>query len=91
MIRTKVNDQGDKIFVTISNSEGVLRKVTLIPGETYNINPPNKQKLKHRDRKVIFKGLVSKDGYVTARVQFLDTKRPGKVEIDDLDNLNSNI
>lgn len=51
--------------------------------------PINKQKLKHRDRRVI-NNKITDEGFkgVNASVKFLDTNRTGKVDVIDLDDIN---
>lgn len=76
------------ILTIVDNNDNIIRKVDLIEGNKYIVNPINKNKYKHRGRKIILQG-IERDTYgAVAKVKFLDTKRVGKVEIDDLDNLN---
>jgi hypothetical protein len=90
MIGTIVMHREDRIEVTMMVNDDVVRKVIVKPGEEYIINPVNARRTKHRDRKVIFKGM-DKDRFdkyePRAKIQFLDTKRMGKVDIGDLDYL----
>jgi hypothetical protein len=88
MIGTIVMHGEDKIEVTMMVNDDVVRKVDVKIGNEYIINPVNPRRTKHRDRKVIFKGM-DKDRFdkyePRAKVQFLDTNRIGKVDIGDLD------
>lgn len=64
------------------------RQVIVTIGKEMVVKPLNKQKLKHRDRRVII-NKINDDGFngVNATVKFLDNNRTGKVEIIDLDDL----
>lgn len=89
MIGSTLRHLKNKSVLTIFNNDNnVVRKVVLIIGKEYLVNPINKNKHKHRGRKCILIG-ISHDGYgVIGKVKFIDTLRTGKVEIDDLDNIN---
>lgn len=78
----------DKVEVTLSKDGVEIRKVILIIGNEYVLNPISARVKKNRNRKVIFKGYESTRYGGYAKVQYLDTNRPGKVEIDYLDNIN---
>jgi hypothetical protein len=82
-----LKNKKNKLILTIMKNDKLLREVELIEGNEYIVNPLNSLKKKHRGRKVIFKTVKSIDGYTFAEVKFLDTKRPGRVEVDDLDNI----
>jgi hypothetical protein len=88
MIGTIVKHGKDKIEVTMMVNDDVVRKVVVKMGNEYIINPINPRRTKHRDRKVIFKGMdtdMYKKYEPRAKVQFLDTKKIVKVDIGDLD------
>jgi hypothetical protein len=92
MIGTIVMHKEDRIEVTMMVNDDVVRKVVVKPGDEYIINPVNPRRTKHRGRKVIFKEMDRDrfDKYEPrAKVQFSDTKRTGKVDIGDLDYLQS--
>lgn len=91
VIGSIINHYPNKIELTIVKDEEIIRKIEIVEGNEYLVNPVNPRKLKHRGRKVIFKYAESDRGHVTANVQFLDTKRIGKVDIDDLDSKISEI
>jgi len=63
-----------------------FREVVLTIGETYRIWPLNPRAKKNRDREVLLVDFVkSTDGkHDLAKVKYLDTNRPGKVEPSDL-------
>lgn len=74
----------------IRKKDGViLTDITFNIGDTLIVKPMNKQKLKHRDRRVKIIGFLKDDlGNVDkASVKFLDNNRNGRVEIIDLDSL----
>jgi hypothetical protein len=77
----------DKTVLTVMKDGQTLREVEFFAGKEYVVNPDNKQKLKNRGRKVLLNAIESKDGVVMAKVKYLDTSRPGRVELDDLDNI----
>lgn len=67
-----------------------VSKYTLLIGSILVVKPLNKQKLKHRDRKVevlSFKESESDKRYGESKVNvlFLDNNRKGVIEIGDLD------
>jgi hypothetical protein len=92
MIGTIVMHKEGRIEVTMMVNSDIVRKVVLKQGNEYVINPVNPRRTKHRDRKVIFKGM-EEDRYdksePRAQVQFIDTKRTTKVDIGDLDYFQS--
>ncbi|PEZ76222.1 hypothetical protein [Bacillus sp. AFS017274] len=75
-----------KSVLSITGGNGkIIRKIDLIIGNKYIVNPLNPNKLKNRDRKVILVSIENDKIYV--KVNYLDTSRPGKVEISDLDTI----
>lgn len=75
-----------KSVLTINGDNGkIIRKIDLIIGNKYIVNPLNPNKLKNRDRKVILVSIENDKLY--GKVKYLDTSRPGKVEISDLDSI----
>ena len=63
------------------------RKTTLRVGHDYIIEPINPIKQRHRGRRCrLLEFVLSERDYKTtiAKVQFLDTKRVGLVDLDDL-------
>ncbi|MFS1518561.1 hypothetical protein V1503_19170 [Bacillus sp. SCS-151] len=87
MIGSSIKHYTNKTVVTTKKDGETVREVVLFSGKEYIVNPINKNKLKHRGRKVEYKSYSSNGGYTTAKVKFLDNDRYGKVEIDDLDNI----
>lgn len=83
-----IKERKNDIKVEIFKNDELLKKLILAVGKEYLVSPVNPQKLKHRRRKVIFKGF-EKDRYGRmAIVQFTDTKRVGKVDFEDLEYIN---
>ncbi|MFS0766016.1 hypothetical protein [Peribacillus phoenicis] len=77
-----------KSILTITGNNGeLIRKIDLIPGNKYIINPLNPNKLKNRDRNVILVKIENEKRGIYGKVKYLDTSRPGKVEISDLDSI----
>ncbi|WMX58100.1 hypothetical protein [Peribacillus sp. R9-11] len=75
-----------KSVLTISGSNGeLIRKIDLIRGYEYILNPLNPNMHKNRDRKVVFVKIETDKRGIYGKVKYLDTSRPGKVEISDLD------
>lgn len=59
---------------------------TMTIGTELVVKPLNKQKLKHRDRRVQVLGFTENRDYgLRVNVKFLDNNRRGIIEIDDLD------
>lgn len=79
----------DKTILTIKKDNEVLRKVEFIIGNQYIINPINKNRKRNVGRTVTLQGIESDRGAVYGKVKYLDTKRPGKIELDDLDYIQS--
>ncbi|MGE7880171.1 hypothetical protein [Peribacillus muralis] len=83
---TSIKGFKHKNVLTITGNNGeLIRKIDLIPGNEYIVNPLNPNKLKNRDRKVILVELVNDKKGIYGKVKYLDTFRHGKVEINDLD------
>jgi len=76
----------EKVKVDFRGNGGDSRKIALHVGDTIFVQPDNPNKLKHRGRKGIIKGFIRDDigNVVMAKVQFMDTKRPGKVDLQDI-------
>lgn len=77
----------DKVLIK-SNSIDVERNVIVQVGKEMVVKPLNKQKLKHRDRRVII-NKITDEGFkgVKASVKFLDNNRSGKIDVVDLDDI----
>lgn len=77
----------DKVIIE-TNSNEVERDVIIKVGKEMVVKPLNKQKLKHRDRRVLI-NKITDDGFkgVRASVKFLDNNKSGKVNVVDLDDL----
>ena len=88
MIFKKVVIKENKVKVTLGKNGIKIRTVTLEIGNEYVINPISTQVKKNRNRKVIYKGYESDRYGGIAKVQYVDTNRPGKVELDYLDYIN---
>jgi Ni,Fe-hydrogenase III large subunit len=82
-----ISHHPDKTVLTVMKNENIVRKVELINEKEYVVQPDNTRKLKNRGRRVILKSVESNAGEVTAKVKYLDTNRPGRVDIADLDNI----
>ncbi|MEH6989616.1 hypothetical protein [Cytobacillus firmus] len=83
-----INFSGENVEVKVKNKEQLqIRNIYLIVGKKYVINPLSKKKSKNHGRVVIFKGVeITKYGPI-AKVKYLDTQRPGKVQPGDLDTV----
>lgn len=80
----------NKYVLTITdNSCNIIRKVTLVKEQEYVLNPINNRYDKNRGRKVIFRDIEPSRYGSIAKITYLDTLRPGKVQIDDLDYINT--
>lgn len=87
-----LKQRNKKLVLTITNSKQmIIREITLIKDKEYIINPINKRFDKNRGRKVLFKSIESTKYGPIAKVKYLDTLRPGKVEIDALDHASSEL
>lgn len=85
---TSIKEFKHKSVLTIIGNNGeLIRKIDLIPGNKYIVNPLNPNKLKNRDRKVILMKIENDNRYLYGKVKYLDTSRPGKVDISDLDTI----
>ncbi|MGV2941461.1 winged helix-turn-helix domain-containing protein [Mesobacillus sp. LC4] len=73
--------------VCVSNGDNILRQIPLLPGKQYIINPIGSKMNKKSGRMVIFKYIISTPSENVAAVIYVDTKRPGKVNVEDLDYL----
>ncbi|BAU28997.1 hypothetical protein DFP93_103155 [Aneurinibacillus soli] len=79
-------------YRSVKNKELLLDRITLYIGGTYIVQPDNKLKLKHRHRLCTIQGFIGNEFSwegIKAKVKFLDTKRPGRVDIGDLRNIES--
>jgi predicted RNA-binding protein len=77
-----------KSVLTITgDNRKLIRKIDLIPGNKYIVNPLNPNKLKNRDRKVILVKIENDKREIYGKVKYLDTSRPGKIEISDLNTI----
>lgn len=83
-----VKDFKHKSILTITGNNGeLIRKIDLIPGNKYIVNPLNPNKLINRDRNVILVKIENDKRGIYGKVKYLDTSRLGKVEISDLDSI----
>lgn len=78
-----VTDQNVVVEVKVNTkmSDGSKDKFTLKLGQEYVVKPDNKQKKKHRDRRIIIHKFLE-DG--RASVKFKDSNRVGKVDLEDI-------
>ncbi|KOR78793.1 hypothetical protein AM232_10190 [Bacillus sp. FJAT-21352] len=68
-----------KSVLNISENNGdLIRKIDLIQGNEYILNPLNPNKLKNRDRKVIYMKTETNKRGIYGKVMYLDTSCPGK-------------
>ena len=84
------NDEGTiaKVSLKVYKDSDVIRKLEINIGDEFVVNPVNKRRLKHRGRKVKVTNFVRKEkDPLKAQVKFLDTKRVGRVDLEDLDVL----
>ncbi len=67
-------------------SDGRPRTVRLVPGGEYVVTPTNPAKLRNRGRRCEYRGVTTTpDGkHRVARVYYLDTRRAGRAELDEL-------
>ncbi|MCM3118434.1 hypothetical protein M3610_24810 [Neobacillus sp. MER 74] len=78
--------------LTITDNNGNrVRQVSLVNDHEYVLNPINKRYEKNRGRRVIIKSIEQNRDGAIAKVTYLDTLRPGKVQIDSLDNITSDM
>ncbi len=90
-------DEEEKLYLyknTFSNSitreendNLIVNQTELIIGKKYIIKPDNPRKLKNRDRVCILVELEDDFMPQKAKVQFLDTKRKGNIDLIDLKNI----
>lgn len=73
------------VDLVVTKDIEVLRKLQIKIGGEFVVKPLNPRKKKHRDRRVIIRKFLESNYGLTVQVQFIDNKRIGKVEIDDLD------
>ncbi|GLO68378.1 hypothetical protein [Oceanobacillus kimchii] len=83
LINLKTN-KGNTILEIVDSNNIIIRKVKLIIDKEYVINPLN-QRNRNRGRKVILKKIFQDEKGSHAKVKYLDSSRPGKVDIGDLD------
>lgn len=76
----------EKVKVEFKGHDGSRRKITLHVEDTIYVQPDNPNKLKHRGRQAVIKGFRKDElgNVIQAKVQFLDTKRPGRVDLMDI-------
>jgi hypothetical protein len=62
------------------------RKIRLVIGNEYIVQPDDPAKEKHRDRKCVIRQFITNDSGTPQQVQikFLDNNRVGKADIHDL-------
>lgn len=91
-IKTYVDEHGNikKADVERYINDERVSKYTLLIGSILVVKPLNKQKLKHRDRKVQVLSFKESEndklyGESKVNVKFLDNNRRGVIEIGDLD------
>ena len=91
-IKTYVGNYGniEKAEVERNINDEIVSKYTIVIASVLVVKPLNKQKLKHRDRKVqvlSFKELENDKLYGESKVnvKFLDNNRRSVIEIGDLD------
>jgi hypothetical protein len=90
MITVRLNKKNyDEVQVYKKNS--LIRKIPLIPGKQYVVNPITGKVNKKTGRKVIFMELVSTPYGIMAKVKYLNTQRPGKVNLEDLDQISAEL
>ncbi|MCS0824608.1 winged helix-turn-helix transcriptional regulator [Cytobacillus firmus] len=73
--------------IHIYDGNKLFRQILLVPGQQYMVNSPVRQRNKKNGRIVTFQDLITTSDKTVAKVLYVDTKRPGKVNIEDLDHL----
>lgn len=78
----------EKVMVKRFIKDDKVSDYTITIGKELVVKPLNKQKLKHRDRRVkVLSFNENRDYGLRVSVKFLDNNRRGIIEIDDLDTL----
>lgn len=87
-IRHDENRVIEKVYVRRFLKDKKVSDYTITIGKELVVKPLNKQKLKHRDRRVQVLSFNENREYgLRVNVRFLDNNRRGIIEIDDLDTL----
>lgn len=73
--------------IQIYDGKNIIRQLPLVPGKQYIVNSIVGQRNKKNGRIVVFQELISISNKPIVKVMYVDTKRPGKVNIEDLDHL----
>lgn len=77
-----------KVKVEIKKDKELIRRVNLIPGKHYLVNPLDPRRTRNRNRQVEFRKVVEGNRReAVAQVKYLDTNGIGKIALDELDNL----
>lgn len=92
-VETKIfkSDKGEIEWMKVKRfkKEEKVSDYTIKIGSKLVVNQLNKQAKRNRGREVEVIGFPDRtyDGERKVRVRYLDTKRPGMVEVGDLDNI----
>lgn len=86
MITVEIH-KGRQNEIHIYDGKKLIRHIPLVPGQQYMINSAAGQRNKKNGRIVTFHDLITTSDKTVAKVLYIDTKRPGKVNIEDLDHL----
>lgn len=73
--------------IQIYDGKNMIRQLPLVPGKQYIVNSIVGQRNKKNGKIVIFQELTSISNKPIAKVMYVDTKRPGKINLEDLDHL----
>lgn len=72
--------------VRTTNTDSVVRNLTLKIGEEYVVSPLNPKKMKNRGRRVLIRDFTpNQRGDAEVRVKYLDNNKAGKAFAEDLD------
>jgi hypothetical protein len=80
-----IRQQKDKVLVEVISNGKSVRNVVIYVGEKYIVNPLPTHKTKHKQKIVVVNKVSRAIDRIVAEVTFLDTMRPGKIDIEDLD------
>jgi hypothetical protein len=64
-----------------------VQTVTVVIGGTYVVKPDNPKKMKHRDRIVVVREFLEDHKGIRALVRFKDDNRFGRIDVEDLENI----
>lgn len=86
-IKCMVGEEGNIVAMKIqtTNTDKVVRNLTLKIGKEYIVTPLNPRKMKNRGRRVLIRDFIrDQRGDVAVRVKYLDNNKAGKAAAHDL-------